>query len=86
MTAVKALTDRLGQFLSPYLASALMLLLRSDLLESSAAAADLAAAARTSLTRSVPARLLLPAMIQHFSAALKVPTCLLEQAKPAFDV
>jgi hypothetical protein len=80
--AVRALLNNLGQYLSPHLGSILALLLDSRLLHSQNSACLLAADVRDRMCQAIPARLLLPALIQHLDTTsqveqLQVPRLLL---------
>ena len=75
LDAVAALIHNLGPFLSPHLPALLHLLLDPRLLHPGTAACQLAGEARGRLCQAVPARLLLPALIQHLHVATQVGHC-----------
>lgn len=72
LSAVKALVQKLGSFLSPYLGSLLSLLLRKGLVAEENASRQLAESTRSLLSSAVPARLLLPVLLKHLPSAAQV--------------
>ncbi len=76
LAAVSALATGLGAFLAPQLPRMLLVLLDGRVLaESASGIAASAAAARETLTKTVPPRLLLPSLYAHLSSALQVCYC-----------
>ena len=71
LSAVKALVDDLGPFLSPYLTDLLILLLRPETMGLQDAAAEAGRAIRSRLPLAIPTRLLLPALLSQLAPALK---------------
>lgn len=75
MAAVRALVEKLGPFLSPYLGNILALLLHPSILQPEGTIAT-AADMRTRLSQCIPSRLLLPALLGHLQAAVQVSPCI----------
>lgn len=76
VAAVNALAKGLGAFLAPQLPRMLRVLLDGRVLaESANGIAASAAAARETLTKAVPPRLLLPPLYAHLGSALQVSRC-----------
>ncbi len=76
VAAVSALATGLGAFLAPQLPRMLRVLLDVRVLSDSAdGIAASAAAARETLTKAVPPRLLLPPLYAHLPSALQVCCC-----------
>ena len=75
MAAVKAVVEKLGNFINPYLSSMLSLLLRRGLVVGNPgdnASYALAKSIRSLLAAAVPSRLLLPVLLKQLPSTVQV--------------
>ena len=72
LAAVKALVEKLGNFISPYLSSLLTLLLRQRLIARRCRSQEVAESIRSSLASAIPSRLLLPVLLKQLPSTVQV--------------